>query len=133
MCLHISKIETKKFAKKHKDDKKVRVFKVVAVKSYGCVSPCWHTEIKGGWYVSDRHKNDNKLTNWELRDRAINEGIHVFTSLSAAKRWSTAGEAVLECEAYMKDFIARGIGAQAVFMKIWIPAKEIRRVVKERI
>lgn len=130
MCLHFSQHLTDEY--KLKTQRKwVTVYKAVSY-SYDnrIVSAIQEQHVRGGWYQSNR--SDKQLKDDELNTQTVNRGIHVFLGEKLAKS-IYRNYILLKCRALMSDFVAiedpnaNMYCEEAVFMKIWIPAEEIRK------
>lgn len=130
MCCTGSIEETKKFLSKHRNHKKVTVYKVLKYNMAQIYSPYQYTPYEPGIIYSDYLNSRIKC------DISVSTGIHVWldkkTAESHAKR---RGGKVAVMTAEVKDLIAVGYfhdykGLNAVFNKVKFSNSEYDKFIK---
>jgi len=124
MCLYTSDKNKELFLKRHKNKKKVVVWKILDCLNNSFATPYMGIKIEqAGWF---------KATGKPSKKCVEEGGIHVFTTRLRAKLEAIlfSGPSfykmkIFRCEALLKDLIAVGDNQDACFSKIWIPKKEL--------
>lgn len=125
MCLNIGdrKSQTEinnKFLLVQNSKKFIYAWKVISCQDKCFYSPFRYTEIKKGWYVSNRV--NTQITPGEYLCDSIDLGIHIYLSRNIARREKCIGERVIKVKCFLKDFVAieSCLKEEAVFTKIFI-------------
>lgn len=132
MCLNFSHSLTEQYKRKNRNRKWITVYKAVRIDEQGSLKTSIQNEsIQNGWYESNRNQVDLEM--YEKSTGTINYGIHVLLNKRVASKYYNNGLILLKCKAKISDFVAiedpnaNMSCREAVFMKIWIPAEEIRK------
>jgi len=144
MCLYTSDKNKELFLKRHKNKKKVVVWKILDCLNNSFATPYMGIKIEqAGWF---------KATGKPSKRCVREGGIHIYTTRQEARKlkqslspkndnddkqklYDTSGNIytillkVVRCEALLKDLIAVGKDGDACFSKIWIPKKELKQCV----
>lgn len=79
--------------------------------------------IKPGFLVS--HRTEKEMSRDEKSWRMIELGIHVYTIYPG--NWNYPSYNIVPVECHLDDFVAGGIGNEAVFMKVKIDKKDLEK------
>lgn len=129
MCLYIDEKSTAAFKRRHKKNKKIKVYKILVThtiknsvlkKKSEARTPFRNTKVMFPWLKA---KGNPNIFWGELRGGAI----HCFRKKKDALDFCDVNERVFMCEAYTKDFIACCEDTIA-FTKIYIPKIQFTRI-----
>ena len=125
MCLIVDKRATKKMKEYFQTHKKRMFFKgmKVDISKKELHSMIYDKgKVKGGWYKS------NRKTKRIVRN-CVKSGIHVYHNKKEPIMISEI-ETFIKVYGYRNDYIAsENYPKTSVFLKIWIPAQEIKRAI----
>jgi hypothetical protein len=127
MCLRIDHTSTKNFKRRHKENKKIVVWKYVIYEDGRFKSQYRRTRVKAGELVANSNSRYNSLSTIH------GAAIHCWRNKFEAKKLKTcvANVYLLKCWAWTDDFIAAGLKRDIAFKKIYIPQSELDRVKAE--
>lgn len=121
----VNKKKTDEVKARKDKSKKVKVQKYVSIRvSSGKInvkSPHQGTIIEGGWLKAAYNNPEFRHNGTELYGGAI----HAYRD-----KQKLSFQYVLQCWAYLEDFIAWG-DIDIAFSKIWVPIEEVERVIKQ--
>lgn len=132
MCLNYNERLTERTRKQFKKKPSRMVWKVLVHRlqtDNACprlVSPVRYTEWRSGTKVSSR--SSCTLTSEEERFKNIERGLHVFFTEKAARAWSGLdADRIVKLRVFAKDFVAAGLGKEAVFRRVQLSKSEYKR------
>lgn len=142
MCMRLSKAATTKLRNRMlANGRRLTCHKVYKLCKGSLQSPIFldrrSSTPKAGWLQSDRliQEAGQDTSDWSGArpgGEAINRGIHVLTSISAARRCACrwADEIIVPVQCHLKDLVGGGTLGEAVFMKVRILKKDFEAAVK---
>lgn len=122
MCLTVQNTILPKIKK----NGRITVYKMVDKRDGKIVTPFQGRKVNSGWL---RAGNGRIPKNIRFDDEIEAGAIHCLENKKEAKeRAANDGSFLLECEAYAKDFIARGQYNDLAFKKIYISKKQLDKI-----
>lgn len=120
-----------------KKNGRVTVYKVLCI--YNSINelatPFRYEEVKPGWLKAEG-KLDTRCDYSTYYKKHIHGGaIHAYSDIAKARtvknKYSADPRIIVECEAFVKDFIANGCNRDVVYKKIFISKRAIKKALDE--
>lgn len=131
MCLVVKDYE-KPIPKKNG---RVTVYKVLANPSKNRLeTPFQLTKVEPGWLKAKSKLHTRCDWSTSYKKEIYGGAIHAYSNLKKAQLVGKRGftkRIVVECEAFVKDFIANGINKDVVYKKIFISKRAIKKALNE--